>query len=177
MKTSSIVDGSKGIGNTIIYKPVNFCKVVNISTTLPKLKHANLTHFSCYILQDNLPQIETAYHLIYCPGSINLKSFYRLALDDFKVDFEINVLGAVKTIQHYLLVLKNGRKPAILLFSTVATKLGMLYHTSIAASKSGIEGIIKSLGAELAPTVRINNGIAPTVTNTNSPLNCYVMIK
>jgi len=165
MKTIIVVGGSKGIGNAIINKLLNSCKVVNISRTLPELRHANLTHFSCDILQDSLPQIETADALIYCPGSINLKPFSRLSLDNFKVDFEINVLGAVKSIQHYLPILKNGNKPAILLFSTVATKLGMPYHTSIATSKSGVEGLIKSLGAELAPIVRIN-GIAPTVTNT-----------
>ena len=53
----------------------------------------------------------------------------------------------------------------MLLFSTVAAKLGMPFHASIAASKSAVEGLVKSLGAELAPTIRIN-GIAPTVTDT-----------
>ncbi|NNK83489.1 MAG: SDR family oxidoreductase, partial [Flavobacteriaceae bacterium] len=51
-------------------------------------------------------------------------------------------------------------------FSTVASKLGMPFHASIATAKSGVEGLVKSLGAELAPKVRIN-AIAPTVTNTD----------
>jgi NAD(P)-dependent dehydrogenase (short-subunit alcohol dehydrogenase family) len=51
------------------------------------------------------------------------------------------------------------------LFSTVASKLGMPFHASIATAKSGVEGLVKSLGAELAPTLRIN-AIAPTVTDT-----------
>ena len=42
----------------------------------------------------------------------------------------------------------------------------MPYHASIAVAKSGVEGLVKSLGAELAPSIRIN-AIAPTVTNTN----------
>ena len=104
--------------------------------------------------------------LVYCPGSINLKPINRLSLDDFKNDFEINVLGAVKTIQKYLAVLKNGQQPSIVLFSTVASKLGMPFHASVAASKSAIEGLTKSLGAELAPTIRVN-AIAPTVTDTD----------
>jgi NAD(P)-dependent dehydrogenase (short-subunit alcohol dehydrogenase family) len=41
----------------------------------------------------------------------------------------------------------------------------MPYHASVAASKSAIEGLVKSLGAELAPTIRVN-AIAPTVTDT-----------
>ncbi len=48
----------------------------------------------------------------------------------------------------------------------MASKLGMPFHASVAASKSAIEGLTKSLGAELAPTVRVN-AIAPTVTDTD----------
>ncbi|WNH11765.1 SDR family NAD(P)-dependent oxidoreductase [Thalassobellus suaedae] len=166
MKTIIVVGGSKGIGNAILKKLLNYSKVINISRTLPGFHHANLTHFSCDITQDNLPDIEAADALIYCPGSINLKPITRLSIDDFKNDFEINVLGAVKAIQKYLSILKQGNQPAILLFSTVATQLGMPFHASIATAKSGVEGLVKSLGAELAPTIRIN-AIAPTVTNTD----------
>ncbi|WP_341216553.1 SDR family oxidoreductase [uncultured Wocania sp.] len=165
MKTIIVVGGSKGIGNAIINKLVNSCKVVNISRTAPNLEHVNLNHFSCDVIQENLPEIETVDGLIYCPGSINLKPISRLSIDDFKNDFEINVLGAVKVIQKYLPILKTGNKPSILLFSTVAAKLGMPFHASISTSKSGVEGLVKSLGAELAPTIRIN-AIAPTVTDT-----------
>ena len=165
MKTIVIVGGSKGIGNAILNSLVNTHKIINISRTSPELSHPNLVHYTCDILKDELPNIESLDGLVYCPGSINLKPISRLSLDDFKDDFEINVLGAVKCIQNYLDLLKKGKKPAIVLFSTVASKLGMPFHASIATAKSGIEGLVKSLGAELAPTVRIN-AIAPTVTNT-----------
>ena len=166
MKTIIVIGGSKGIGKATIHKLLNHSKVINISRTVPEHEHANLTHFTCDVTKDELPEIESADGLIYCPGSINLKPISRLSIDDFKNDFDINVLGAVKAIQKYLSVLKNGDKPAIVLFSTVAAKLGMPFHASIAASKSGVEGLVKSLGAELAPTIRIN-AIAPTVTDTD----------
>ena len=166
MKTIILVGGSKGIGNAILKKLVNTCKVINISRTSPDENHANLSHFSCDITQDELPVIDNADSLIYCPGSINLKPISRLSIDDFKNDFEINVLGAVKTIQQYLPLLKNGASSSILLFSTVAAKLGMPFHDSIATAKGGVEGLVKSLGAELAPTIRVN-AIAPTVTDTD----------
>ena len=76
------------------------------------------------------------------------------------------MLGAVKVIQHYLPALKKGNSPAIVLFSTVASKLGMPFHASIATAKSAVEGLTKSLGAELAPTIRVN-AIAPTITDTD----------
>jgi NAD(P)-dependent dehydrogenase (short-subunit alcohol dehydrogenase family) len=165
MNTIIVVGGSKGIGNAIVSSLLSSHKVINISRTAPELSHDNLTHYNCDVINDELPEIEAADGLVYCPGSINLKPINRLSLEDFKNDFEINVLGAVKTIQKYLTVLKNGNKPSIVLFSTVAAKLGMPFHASVAASKSAVEGLTKSLGAELAPTIRVN-AIAPTVTDT-----------
>jgi len=165
MKTIIVVGGSKGIGNALVKLLLHSHKVINISRTKPEITHENLEHFSCDVISDELPNIEKADGLVYCPGSINLKPISRLSIDDFKSDFEINVLSAVKVIQKYLNILKQGDKPAIVLFSTVASKLGMPFHASIAASKSGVEGLVKSLGAELAPTIRIN-AIAPTVTDT-----------
>lgn len=131
MKTIIVIGGSKGIGNAILKKLIPTSKVINISRTTPEVQHANLTHYACDITQDNLPNIDTADSLIYCPGSINLKPISRLSITDFKNDFEINVLGAVKAIQHYLPILKNGMSPSILLFSTVAVKIGMPFHASI----------------------------------------------
>jgi 3-oxoacyl-[acyl-carrier protein] reductase len=166
MRKIVVVGGSKGIGQAIVASLVEDNVVINISRSAPLQPHANLTHYNCDILTDDLPEIEAVDTLIYCPGSINLKPISRLKLNDFREDFEINVIGAVKAVQKYLPKLKNGNSPSILMFSTVAAKLGMPYHASIAASKSAIEGLAKSLGAELAPNIRVNV-IAPTVTETD----------
>jgi 3-oxoacyl-[acyl-carrier protein] reductase len=165
MKNIAIIGGSKGIGSALLKKLSSTHNVINISRTAPEISHPNTTHYTCDILTEELPDIEALDSLVYCPGSINLKPISRLSLDDFRADFEINVIGAVKAVQKYLPKLKKGNNPSILLFSTVASKLGMPYHASVAASKSGIEGLVKSLGAELAPTIRVN-AIAPTVTDT-----------
>jgi NAD(P)-dependent dehydrogenase (short-subunit alcohol dehydrogenase family) len=165
MKTILIIGGSKGIGSAIVTTLIKNHSIINISRTPPKIQHPNLTHYNCDILTDELPDITSVDGLVYCPGSINLKPLSRLSLDDFRADFEINVLGAVKAIQKYLPQLKRGENPSILLFSTVASKLGMPFHASVATSKSGVEGLVKSLGAEFAPTIRVN-AIAPTITDT-----------
>jgi NAD(P)-dependent dehydrogenase (short-subunit alcohol dehydrogenase family) len=137
-----------------------------LSRNAPEISHPNLQHITLDILQDSLPDIDNIDTLIYCPGSINLKPIGSLHVDDFRKDFEINVIGAVKAIQKYLPVLKKGTHPSILLFSTVAVKLGMPFHASIATAKAGVEGLVKSLGAELASVIRIN-AIAPTITETS----------
>lgn len=165
MKNIVIIGGSKGIGNAILMQQLETNLVYNISRNAPDVSHANLTHYPLDVLKDELPSIENIDTLIYCPGSINLKPIGSLSIDDFRNDFEINVIGAVKVIQKYLPVLKKGTNPSILLFSTVAVKLGMPFHASIATAKAGVEGLVKSLGAELASTVRIN-AIAPTITET-----------
>ncbi len=165
-KTVLIVGGSKGIGNALLNILLTDYNIINISRSVPENSDPNLTHYSLDALVDELPEIESLDSLIYCPGSINLKPISRLSIDDFKNDFEINVLGAVKVIQAYLPVLKKGDNPSIVMFSTVATKLGMPYHASVAVSKSAVEGLVKSLGAELSPTIRVN-AIAPTVTDTD----------
>ena len=165
MKKIVIVGGSRGIGNATVNALVSENQVINISRNKPDNSHQNLTHYSCDILTDELPVIDEIDTLIYCPGSINLKPISRIKLEEFREDFEINVIGAVKVIQHFLPSLKKGKNPSILLFSSVAAKLGMPFHASVAAAKSGVEGLTKSLGAELAPAIRVN-AIAPTVTDT-----------
>ena len=166
MKNIVIIGGSKGIGSAILLKQLENSTVYNISRTTPDISHPNLVHYPIDVLLDALPELENIDTLIYCPGSINLKPIGSLSIDDFRNDFEINVIGAVKTIQKYLPALKKGTNPSIVLFSTVAVKLGMPFHASIAVAKAGIEGLVKSLGAELASSVRIN-AIAPTITETS----------
>ena len=141
-------------------------KIINISRTSPEQLNENTKHYSLDVLEDDLPEIDSLDGIVYCPGSINLKPIKRLKIEDFKTDFNINVIGAVKVIQKYQEVLKKGINPSIVLFSTVASKLGMPFHASVSASKSAVEGLTKSLGAEFAPTIRVN-AIAPTVTDTD----------
>jgi 3-oxoacyl-[acyl-carrier protein] reductase len=108
---------------------------------------------------------ETLDGIIYFPGTINLKPFHRLTTDDFLNDFRINCLGAAAAIQQALPSLKKSPAASIVLFSTVAVAQGMAFHASIAAAKGAVEGLGKSLAAELAPKIRVNV-IAPSLTDT-----------
>jgi len=103
--------------------------------------------------------------LVYCPGTINLKPFHRLSEEDFINDFKVNHLGAVKVIQQALKALKKSEQASIVLFSTVAVQTGLSFHASVASAKGAIEGLSKSLAAELAPNIRVN-AIAPSLTDT-----------
>ncbi|MFO7575254.1 MAG: SDR family oxidoreductase [Bacteroidales bacterium] len=103
--------------------------------------------------------------IVYCPGSINLRPFERIKPADFISDYNLQVVGAVKTIQSVASKLKTSENAAIILFSTVAVQTGLAFHTQVSASKGAIEGLTKALAAEYAPKIRVNC-IAPSLTDT-----------
>lgn len=103
--------------------------------------------------------------LVYCPGAIELKPFNRIKPEDFIADYNLQVLGAIKSIQAALPSLKASAKSSIVLFSTVAVQTGMGFHSLVASSKGAIEGLTRALAAEFAPNIRVNC-IAPSLTDT-----------
>ncbi len=113
-----------------------------------------------------LPDMETALHgLVYCPGSITLRPFQRLSIEDFVSDLEINFLGAVRVLQRYLEPLRRSERGSVVFFSTVAVQNGMPFHASIAAAKGAVEAFARAVAAEFAPTLRVNV-VAPSLTET-----------
>lgn len=165
MKNYLIIGGSKGVGEQIVQElseKGNFCHV--FSRTNPNYSF-NGNWYQLDLLNDELPQIESLDGLVYCLGSINLKPFHRLSLDDFKSDYAINVEGAIKAFQFYLPTLKKSESASVVMFSTVAVQSGMPFHASIAVAKGAVEGLVKSLAAEFAPKIRVN-AIAPSLIDT-----------
>ena len=168
-----VFGGSKGIGLEItrLLSQSNHRVTVisrsmhNTDNELKKVSHVSIDITRDDIDAGSLP--DRIQGLVYCPGSIRLRPFHRLKPDDFLADFQINLLGAVKSIQACLPGLKKADSPAsIVLFSTVAVETGMPFHASIASAKGAVEGLTRSLAAEFAPTIRVN-AVAPSLTDTN----------
>lgn len=159
-----IVGGSKGIGADLVRQFIAKGEECIVFSRTEIEYFAGVEHFQLDVTTDELPELEDVKSITYCPGSINLKPFSSLKEEDFLADFSINVLGAVRVVKKYHRQLKanNG---SIVLFSTVAVSQGMPFHASVAVSKAGVEGLTRSLAAELAPNVRVNC-IAPTITDT-----------
>lgn len=165
MGTYIIVGASHGIGLATAEKLIQAGhRVINLARSAA----ANCENFSWDASTDaDLPTIEGPIEgIVYNPGSIVLKPFHRLSQADFQSDFQINVLGAVKVIQGYLPNLKLNGSGSIVLYSTVAVQTGMGFHASIASSKGAIEGLTRSLAAELSGLQIRVNAIAPSLTNT-----------
>ena len=102
--------------------------------------------------------------LAYCVGSIDLKPLKRATEDDFLEAFRLNAVGAALAVQAAEPALRRGRG-SVVLFSTVAVAAGFPNHTVTAAAKGATEALTRSLGADLAPDVRVNC-IAPSLLKT-----------
>lgn len=167
-KKIAIIGASKGIGLALAHQLAELGHEVyaTYAKTAPSLEHNSITWQQFDVLAPtplNLPDILDG--LVYCPGTIALKPFNRFSTADFQSDYQLQVLGAIQSIQTALPALKKSEQAAIVLFSTVAVQQGLPFHSLVSASKGAIEGLTRALAAELAPKIRVN-AIAPSLTNT-----------
>lgn len=100
--------------------------------------------------------------LVYAVGNIRLKPFQRLTEEEVTGDFALNALGAFRAVRAARERLMAG-EGAVLLFSTVAVAQGFANHASVAMAKGAVEGLTRTLAAEMAPKVRVN-ALAPSLT-------------
>ena len=165
-----IIGGSSGIGKELV-------------DTLSRDGHMVYATYNTHAVSSDDPNVE--YHplnvldpeyavsflpeqidgLAYCPGSIHLRPFHRIKPGQFLSDYELQVVGAVRVIQEILPLLKKSGSSSVVLFSTVAVQSGFNFHSQVAASKGAVEGLMRSLAAELAPGIRVNC-VAPSLTDT-----------
>tara|TARA_B100001093_G_scaffold45704_1_gene38851 strand:- start:1276 stop:1977 length:702 start_codon:yes stop_codon:yes gene_type:complete len=167
-KNILIIGGSSGIGLALAELLASNNNIYVASRSNENVKHLNVQHIAFDATQEELDTSELPDHLhgfVYCPGSINLRPFKGLKLDAFQSDFEINVLGAVRSLKSVLGHLSASGDAAVVFYSTVAVQTGMPFHSSVASSKGAIEGLTRSLAAEFAPKIRVN-AIAPSLVNT-----------
>lgn len=168
MKNILLIGGSYGIGLELAKELQHDNKVYVASRTNEKLSGLNVIHITYDAAADTLdtsllPTVIDG--LVYCPGSINLRPFRGLKLETFESDMQINFFSMVKVVQSILPQLTASKQSSIVLFSSVAVKMGMPFHTSVAAAKGAIEGFAKALAAEYTPKIRVNV-IAPSLTDT-----------
>lgn len=167
-KTILVIGASSGIGKATAQALIDQgANVISASRSNPEI--SGLEHHSFDATDKNaeldfIP--EQLDGLVYCPGTINLKPFNRISIEDFQSDLDINLLGAIRVLQASFKSLKKSDSASVVLFSTVAAKLGMNFHSSIATAKAAVEGLGKSLAAEWSMHgIRVNM-VAPSLTDT-----------
>ncbi|MFM8596957.1 MAG: SDR family NAD(P)-dependent oxidoreductase [Flavobacteriales bacterium] len=167
-KKIAVIGASKGIGLSLTQLLLEQGHEIyaTYSQTSPVLQHPNL-HWQQFDVTANLALTipEQLDGFVYCPGNIALKPFNRFSDSDFKTDYQLQVLGAVSSLQSALPALKKSGNASVVLFSTVAVQQGLPFHSLVSASKGAIEGLTRALAAEFAPVIRVN-AVAPSLTNT-----------
>lgn len=166
-KNILLIGGSYGIGLEIANQ-LKESHSIHIASRSNEDIPEGISHYKFDVLKDDIATLDlpdTLHGLVYCPGSINLKPFKMLSPEAFTKDMEVNFLSLVKVVHSCLPKLKKAEQASLVFFSTVAVKVGMPFHTSVAAAKGAIEGFAKALAAEYAPSFRVNV-IAPSLTDT-----------
>lgn len=168
-KNILIVGGSSGIGLSLVKQLQSDHNLIVANRSNEALNGLSV-EFIPYDAENGELEVaklpETLNGLVYCPGTINLRPFKGLRPEVFTRDFSINVMGAIKTLQAVLGRLQNSEVPAsVVFFSTVAVQTGMPFHSSVATAKGALEGLSRSLAAELAPKIRFNV-LAPSLVST-----------
>lgn len=167
MKNILLIGGSYGIGQALSNRLSEGNNVHIASRTSENISEAVTYHYFDVMENEiatlNLPDAIDG--LVFCPGSINLRPFAALKPEEFEKDMQLNFFSLVKVVKALIPKLKKADQASLVFFSTVAVKVGMPYHTSVAAAKGAIEGFAKALAAEYAPSFRVNV-IAPSLTDT-----------
>jgi NAD(P)-dependent dehydrogenase (short-subunit alcohol dehydrogenase family) len=172
MKNYLIIGASHGIGNVIAKNLLEFDDVSVFGTYRSGKPNIELNgiqwiHYDSIHSETDFAFLPESLHgFVYCPGTIQLKPFGRFTESDFLNDYRSNVLGFINTLQAVLPRLKKSGQGSILTFSSVAVQTGLAFHSIVGASKGAIEGLTRSLAAELAPSIRVNC-IAPSLTETS----------
>ena len=167
MKNILLIGGSTGIGYELSQKLKEDNNIFISTRNQDKFNHPNIKTNELDLDKefetDWLPEHLDGF--IYLPGTINLRPFKGLKPSVFIEDFNINVMGCIKILQKILPKIQAAENPSIVMFSTVAVKIGMPFHSSVSSSKGAIEGLTRSLAAEFAPKIRVN-AIAPSILDT-----------
>jgi NAD(P)-dependent dehydrogenase (short-subunit alcohol dehydrogenase family) len=120
-------------------------------------------------LEDDLRRVAAAAGpqlsgLVFAVGSIDLGSLKRLEPKIFADAFALNVTAAAMAVRHTQAALETGGG-SVVLFSSVAASAGFRNHAVTGTVKAAVEGLTRSLAADLAPRIRVNC-VAPTLTRT-----------
>ena len=99
--------------------------------------------------------------LVHAIGSILLKPAHVLSDTEIHDVLSVNLVSALYAVRAFVRVVPRGSAASVVLFSSAATKIGLINHEAIAAAKGGIDGLVTSAAASYAARGIRVNALAP----------------
>jgi NAD(P)-dependent dehydrogenase (short-subunit alcohol dehydrogenase family) len=105
--------------------------------------------------------------LVHAVGSTVLKPVH--ALSDAEIDdvLGVNLRSAFYALRAFVRAVPRGHPASVVLFSSAATRIGLLNHEAIAAAKGGIDGLVTSAAASYAGRGIRVNALAPGLVRSS----------
>lgn len=160
MKKILLVGSSSHVAVNLFERYQNIYQFIRLS------RNTLYTDYEGFNILDPLsfPDLDDLDGIVYFPGNINLKPFRRLDVNSFLEDYNIHVIGLLNILKFYEKKLNN--KSSIVMFSSIASKVGMPFHSSVSMCKASVSSLSRTLSAEWSPKVRVNT-ISPSLFRSN----------
>lgn len=105
--------------------------------------------------------------LVHAVGSTLLKPAH--AVGDAELDevLRVNVVSAFYALRAFVRAVPRDRGGSVVLFSSAATRIGLVNHEAVAAAKGAIDGLVTAAAASYAPRGIRVNAVAPGLVRSN----------
>ena len=160
-RTALITGSTGGIGNSLVSSLKENLNV--ISPTRKELDLSSNSSISDYISSLDVP-IDI---IVNCAGIHKAGNCEDLTTHDFQNILQINLIAPFQIISGLVKGMKERKYGRILNISSIWSVVSKEKRSIYSASKSGLDGLTRTLALELAPFNILVNSVAPGYVNTD----------
>ena len=162
IKRTALITGSTGeIGKSIVSSLKEDVNV--IAPTRKELELSSNSSIENYVSSLDIP-IDI---IINCAGIHKAGNCENLSANDFQNILQINLIAPFQIISGLVKGMKESKYGRILNISSIWSIVSKEKRSIYSASKSGLDGLTRTLALELAPFNILVNSIAPGYVNTD----------
>ena len=173
----NVVENLSNQGWTIIISGRDLDSLEKLSSELENIYILPVDVTDPISMKDAADQIKSDFGrldgLIHAVGSILLRPLHATSVEQFEDTISLNLTSTFLAMKFSIPIMMKSGGGRIVLFSSVAAKIGMPNHSSISSAKAGVEGLAKSAAADYAKRGIRVNVVAPGLVET--PLSSHLL--